>query len=173
MKYLFLIAILLIGGRYVSAQNCDTVFLANELQADNFLAQDSVLENDSTNEILLLTDQMENAIVHQDSAIRQLMMDKYLGIARGQLEISGFRVQVYSSNQQQFAKNESILLQQALEQKLSHPVYVISEPPFWKVRIGNFRTRDEANQYKESLLDLFPELQSSMYVVPDKVIVLN
>jgi hypothetical protein len=116
---------------------------------------------------------MENAIVHQDSAIRQLMMDKYLGIARGQLEISGFRVQVYSSNQQQFAKNESILLQQALEQKLSHPVYVISEPPFWKVRIGNFRTRDEANQYKESLLDLFPELQSSMYVVPDKVIVLN
>lgn len=52
-------------------------------------------------------------------------------------------------------------------------MYVISEPPFWKVRIGNFRTRDEANQYKKTLLDLYPELQSSTYVVPDKVIVLN
>ena len=73
----------------------------------------------------------------------------------------------------QGAKNESISLQQELEKRLSHPVYVISEPPFWKVRIGNFRTRDEANQYKQTLLDLYPELQSGTYVVPDKVIVLH
>ena len=62
---------------------------------------------------------MEHAIVHQDSSIYRLMMDKYLGIERGQQEVSGFRVQVYSSNLQQRAKNESILLQQELEKKLS------------------------------------------------------
>ena len=78
-----------------------------------------------------------------------------------------------SSNTQQQAKSESISLQQELEKKLSQPVYVISEPPFWKVRIGNFRTREEANQYKKTLLDLYPKLQSSTYIVPDKVIVLH
>jgi hypothetical protein len=60
-----------------------------------------------------------------------------------------------------------------MEKKLSDPVYVISEPPFWKVRVGNFLTRDEANQHKESILELFPELQNSTYVVPDKIIILN
>jgi hypothetical protein len=101
------------------------------------------------------------------------LIDKYLGIERQQQEVKGFRVQVYASNQQQIAKNESILLQQEMEKKLSDPVYVISEPPFWKVRVGNFLTRDEANQHKESILELFPELQNSTYVVPDKIIILN
>ena len=149
------------------AQHIDTTIVQPEI-----ITLDSVT-NDDTIKNVLITDIMKNAIIHQDSAIYRLMMDKYLGIERGQQEVSGFRVQVYSSNQQQQAKSESISLQQGLEKKLSQPVYVISEPPFWKVRIGNFRTRDEANQYKKTLLDLYPELQSSTYVVPDKVIVLN
>ena len=167
MKHIFLfIACIIIGG-HVFAQNLDSLFLEEEL-----ITSDSITENDTT-AITLLTDIMEHAIVHQDSSIYRLMRDKYLGIERGQQEVSGFRVQVYSSNLQQRAKNESILLQQELEKKLSQPVYVISEPPFWKVRIGNFRTREDANQYKESLLDLCPELQSSTYIVPDQIIVLN
>jgi hypothetical protein len=133
---------------------------------------DSISQVDSV-DITLLTDVMENAIIHQDSSIYRLLIDKYLGIERQQQEVNGFRVQVYASNQQQIAKNESILLQQEMEKKLSDPVYVISEPPFWKVRVGNFLTRDEANQHKESILELFPELQNSTYVVPDKIIILN
>jgi hypothetical protein len=160
---LFIISVTI--GCYSLAQ--DSTFVA-----DSLAVNDSILENDST-DIILLTDAMENAIIHQDSSIYRLLLDKYLGIERGQQEVSGFRVQVYSSNQQQKAKNESILLQQELEKKLSEPVYVISEPPFWKVRVGNFLTRDDANQHKESIIETFPELQSSTYVVPDKVIVLN
>jgi hypothetical protein len=53
------------------------------------------------------------------------------------------------------------------------PVYTLSEPPFWKVRIGNFETREEANHYKTVLLQLFPELVGSTYVVPDKIILLQ
>ena len=116
---------------------------------------------------------MENAVVHQDSAIYQLMMDKYLGIERGVQEVSGFRVQVYSSNVQIQAKNEAMLLHQELSKQLTQAIYIISEPPFWKVRVGDFRTREEANAYKETLLKLYPILQSSTYVVPDKVTVYN
>lgn len=120
--------------------------------------------------VVLLTEAMEHAVVHQDSAITQLMRDKRLGIQRGQQEADGFRVQVYASNNQQQAKNEALLLQQRLESALDMPVYAQSEPPFWKVRLGNFRTREEANKYKEVFLQYYPDLQGSTYVVPDKIV---
>lgn len=143
----------------------------------HLLAQDIVCEGDTlvkadTIKVVLLKDIMENALIHQDSMIDRLMIDKRLGRQRGQQELNGFRVQIYSSNQQQVAKNEAISLQQDLKDKLDYPIYVISEPPFWKVRIGNFLTRDEANAYKEQLLVQYPNLYGSTYIVPDKVIIL-
>lgn len=123
--------------------------------------------------VVLLTEAMEHAVVHQDSAITQLMRDKRLGIQRGQQEADGFRVQVYASNNQQQAKNEALLLQQRLESALDMPVYAQSEPPFWKVRLGNFRTREEANKYKEVFLQYYPDLQGSTYVVPDKIVLIQ
>ena len=140
---------------------------------DAILHDTMALDTPETTEVLLLVDLMENAVVHQDSAIYQLMMDKYLGIERGVQEVSGFRVQVYSSNVQIQAKNEAMLLHQELSKQLTQAIYIISEPPFWKVRVGDFRTREEANAYKETLLKLYPILQSSTYVVPDKVTVYN
>lgn len=135
------------------------------------IASDSLPKRD-TLDIVLLTDVMENVIVHQDSLIDELMRDKRLGRQRGQQEINGFRVQVYSSNLQQVAKNEALALQQELKNKLDYPVYVVSEPPFWKVRIGDFLKREDANAYKETMLLQFPDLYGSTYIVPDKVIVL-
>ena len=43
--------------------------------------------------------------------------------------------------------------QEELKNKLDHPVYVLSEPPFWKVRIGDFLKREDANAYKEQISD--------------------
>ena len=128
---------------------------------------------EDTLQVVLLTDVMENAIVHQDSTIRQLMIDKQMGIQRGKVEVDGFRVQVYSSNQQKTAKNEALLLQQKLEKSVNKTIYTISEPPFWKVRLGDFQTREEAVVYKNELIVQFPELQSSAYIVPDKIIIVN
>lgn len=130
-------------------------------------------QRDSLPDVTLITEVMQHAVIHQDTAITQLMRDKRLGIRRGQQEADGFRLQVYASNAQQTAKNEALLLQQRLEETVDIPVYTLSEPPFWKVRLGNFRTRDEANAYKEIFLQSFHDLQGSTYVVPDKIIVLQ
>ena len=147
------------------------LFCSQLAAQDVEIALDSVPRRD-TLDIVLLTDAMEHVVVHQDTLINELMLDKRLGRQRGQQELSGFRVQVYSSNQQQVAKNEAISLQQELKTKLDHPVYVVSEPPFWKVRIGDFLKREDANEYKEELLIQFPDLYGSTYVVPDKVTIL-
>ena len=162
MRHLFCILFTMCLG-FTFAQTIDDAVLYDTM----------VLDTPDTTEVLLLVDLMENAVVHQDSAIYQLMMDKYLGIERGVQEVSGFRVQVYSSNVQIQAKNEAMLLHQELSKQLTQAIYIISEPPFWKVRVGDFRTREEANAYKETLLKLYPILQSSTYVVPDKVTVYN
>lgn len=139
---------------------------------DSIIVQDAVLRNDTTN-IVLFLDTMENAVIHQDSLIRNLMIDKRFGRERGQQEITGFRVQVYSSNLHPTAKNEALLLEKELAPSLDLPVYAISEPPFWKVRVGNFRTREDANKYKDFIISQYPELRGSTYVVPDKITIIN
>ena len=151
--------------------------LSQNVEQDSILRLDSVVLDTiaavDTVEVVLLTDVMANAVVHQDSLVRELMINKRLGIQRGVQEMNGYRVQVFSSNQQQSAKNRALLLQQDLSGQLKEPVYAISEPPFWKVRIGNFLTREEANDYRMTFIAQFPELQGSTYVVPDKIIVVN
>ena len=129
------------------------------------------LQSDTLHTFIL--DAMPNAIVHQDSAITLLLEDKSYNRQRGQHQVSGFRVQVYASNTPQVAKNEALDLHEALSSQVSMAVYVISEPPFWKVRLGDFLTREEAIDYKNQLNVLFPHLQGSTYVVPDQVTVNN
>lgn len=144
---------------------------------DVVLPVDTVLDNDTalmdSVHVVLITEDMSNAIVHQDSAIIHLMTDKRLGRVRGEQIVDGFRVQVYASNRQQVAKNEALMLQQRIEPLLEVPVYALSEPPFWKVRIGNFLTREDANAYKDVLLNMFPDMVGSTYVVPDKIILVQ
>ena len=50
-------------------------------------------------------------------------------------------------------------------------VYVNFIQPFWKVRIGNFKTVEEAKAYKEELVKQFPELQAESYPVKDMIII--
>ena len=151
--------------------------LSQNVEQDSILRLDSVVLDTiaavDTVEVVLLTDVMDNAVVYQDSLVRELMVNKRLGIQRGVQEISGYRLQVFSSNQQQSAKNAALLLQQSLSSKLEEPVYTFSEPPFWKVRIGNFLTREDANNYRRVFIAQYPELHGSTYVVPDKIIVVN
>ena len=133
--------------------------------------QVDTLQEDTLHTFIL--DAMPNVVVHQDSAITLLLEDKSYNRQRGQRQVSGFRVQVYASNTPQVAKNEALDLHETLSSQVSMAVYVISEPPFWKVRLGDFLTREEAIDYKNQLNILFPHLQGSTYVVPDQVTVNN
>ena len=147
----------------------DTMLL-DSLYTDTLQVVDS-LQQDTLHTFIL--DDMPNVLVHQDSAITLLLEDKSYNRQRGQHQVSGFRVQVYASNTPQVAKNEALELYETISSQVNMPVYVISEPPFWKVRLGDFLTREDAMAYKNQLNVLFPHLQGSTYVVPDQVIVNN
>ena len=141
------------------------------IEIDTMMDADTILVDSA--KVILIMDEMANARVYQDSAVIRMMEDKRVGRIRGEQIVDGFRVQVYASNKQQIAKNEALMLQQRIESVLSVPVYALSEPPFWKVRLGNFKTREDANAYKEVFLDMFPDMVGSTYVVPDKIILVQ
>lgn len=89
------------------------------------------------------------------------------------VEMDGYRVQIYSSNQQQTAKSEALELEGKLRESITHSIYVQYLPPFWKVRIGDFRTYEEAKEYKKQFVALFPELMGDTYIVRDKIQVMQ
>ena len=134
---------------------------------------DSVLQDtipqDTVPPVLLITDVMSNVTVHQDSLVRQLLFEKASGVVAKQVDVAGYRVQIYSSNHQQMAKLEAMRLEKEMQEKLDIPVYVTYTPPFWKVRIGDFASYEEAQEFKNGFIREFPELLGDTYVVRDQV----
>ena len=116
-------------------------------------------------EVLNSTDSATKAIVriHQDKRIDALMANKK---AQGQ-QANGFRIQIFSSNLRT-AKTEAFKVEQTIRE--SYPdlaVYVNYTSPFWKVRVGDFKSKSEAQSLKNQLVDSLPTLKSEIYVVPE------
>ncbi|MBQ7631558.1 MAG: SPOR domain-containing protein [Paludibacteraceae bacterium] len=115
-----------------------------------------------------LLDSMPGVQVVQDSMVAELLETAMFG-SRELVEIDGYRVQIYSSNQQQTAKSEALNLEARLKDKVSQTIYVTYLPPFWKVRIGDFRTYEEAREYKKLFVQLYPNMVGDTYIVRDKI----
>lgn len=115
-----------------------------------------------------LLDSMPGVEVLQDSAVGALLHAAMQGDLE-LVEIDGYRVQIYSSNRQQVAKSEALELEAKIKDKLDQTVHVLYMPPFWKVRIGDFRTYEEAKEYKKLFVEQFPSIMGDTYIVRDKI----
>ena len=122
--------------------------------------------------LLGILDSLPGVQIVQDSAMT-VLLDQAVNGKRELVEIDGYRVQIYSSNQQQVAKGEALDLETNLRDKVNQTIYVQYLPPFWKVRVGDFRTYDEAKEYKKLFVQQFPELMGDTYIVRDKIQVLK
>lgn len=117
-------------------------------------------------EALSATDSITHAtvLIHQDKRIEALLLNKK------SLTVSGFRVQVFSSNIQRTAKNNAFGIEkQILEVFPNQAVYVNYTSPFWKVRVGDFKTKTEAQNFRNQLIESLPALKSEIYVVPEQI----
>jgi hypothetical protein len=124
--------------------------------------------------VILLTifDSIPGVEVVQDSTVAVLLEQAMHG-ERELVEIDGYRVQIYSSNQQQTAKSEALELETRIKEKVDQTVYVQYLPPFWKVRLGDFRTYEEAKEYKKIFVQAYPNMIGDTYIVRDKIQVLQ
>lgn len=66
--------------------------------------------------------------------------------------MGGYRVQIYSDNNARTAKNEARAKERAIAG--SYPdlaTYVIYDSPYWRLRVGDCRTRTEAEELASEL----------------------
>lgn len=82
---------------------------------------------------------------------------------------SGFRIQIFDSNARG-ARNEAQGRKRAVESRFSKMrAYVTFDSPYWRVRVGDFHTRAEAEHALTELRRSFPGSGASFRIVRDRI----
>ena len=83
------------------------------------------------------------------------LLEKHLAIAKYEQTIDGFRVQIFfdSGNNSQTNANNSRT--EFLRRYPDVPAYVSFDSPYYKVRVGDFRTRLEAQQFLNTISPIY------------------
>jgi len=120
------------------------------------------------------TAQSEGSIhIISDSKITELigLLSPELSIDKDNfVKTNGFRVQVFMSNDPRTARKEvkdkGIMIKDVFYEIDTYERYAA---PNWKLLVGDFLTKEEAEVFKQKLQKSIPELGKEMYVVPDKI----
>lgn len=83
-------------------------------------------------------------------------------------KVNGFKIQVFSGNNQNVSRNEAERKQAMLRAEFpQHQAETTFVSPTWRLRVGNFLTRPEAEAVLEEMKKAFPTFGREMYVVSD------
>ena len=105
----------------------------------------------------------------QDPAIdtlisRYIMFNYYLSKESGHIGMDGFRIQIYSSstlNAREESNKANALFMSKFPGIKSYPLF--AKPGWYKIRVGDFRTKTEATRLFLIISKEFPD----SYIVPD------
>lgn len=110
-----------------------------------------------------------NVVVHQDSIMRAALEAQQ--VRGNETTMRGFRVQLFSSNNARTAREAAFKVEKTIREKLPHmAVYVTYTSPFWRVRVGNCPTHDDAQRLRQYLIEQLPQLSTETYIVPDQIL---
>jgi len=94
---------------------------------------------------------------------KQALINKRTSVLTSNGKIKGFRIQITSTSSRDQAFNAKAAVQSKFpDQK----VYTTYQAPLFKVRVGDFLKREDAEKYRKLMLTIFP---TGMYVVEDVV----
>ena len=90
-----------------------------------------------------------NVLIHQDEALRTLVKKH---IESNNDKFPGWRVQIYfGSGQSARHQAGSVKKDFYLRYGQAYAAYIVYDSPYFKVRVGDFRTKAEAMKLKETL----------------------
>ncbi len=96
--------------------------------------------------------------IYQSQSIKSLI-NKIVAIHTKQRGIAGYRIQIFSASGQKarnFAnktRSEFVSKYPNFDYNLIYPLY---QPPFFKIRVGDYRTKDEALKFYKQVVNQFP-----------------
>ena len=83
---------------------------------------------------------------------------------------AGYRVQVFDDNNVRSAKSEAQARKNQLAARFPElPVYVTFSSPYWRVKVGDFKTRGEAEAAMGEIKYAFPAMAKSLRIVRDRI----
>ncbi|MFY9597555.1 MAG: SPOR domain-containing protein [Dysgonamonadaceae bacterium] len=86
------------------------------------------------------------------------------------IKMRGYKIQAFAGNDQRTSKNEAYSKQALINQAFPElETVIIFDSPFWRLRVGNFKTREEAEKVLDEMRLAFPSFGKEMYIVPDEV----
>lgn len=89
-------------------------------------------------------------------------------------KMGGYRIQVFSDSNPSTAKAEARARARNINARFPQfGTYVVYSSPYWRLRVGNFRTQDEANAAAHELKDAFPSYSREIRVVKDRITIEN
>ena len=110
----------------------------------------------------------DSIIVKKDARLdvltaKQSAINKRTAMMTSNGQYKGFRVQVLSTRDRNRAfEVKGELLTRFPEEK----TYAVYQSPFFKVRIGNFIKKEDADAFRRTIIKLYPE---GVFVVPDVI----
>lgn len=114
-------------------------------------------------------------VINQDERIKDMIYKKKEVAAKNNKSYNtqpGYRVQIYSSNEQRTAKPNAYKAEEKIKEKFPDmPVYVAYYSPFWKVRVGDCINTTEAQVLRDQVKTEFPEFSQETYIVKDQILV--
>lgn len=115
---------------------------------------------DGTGNVVLMPEAMREQIIFNDNAVETKNKNSRVG----------YRVQVFSDNNARTAKNEARSKSRVITERFpEYPTYVIFASPYWRLRVGDFRTQDEARQAAQEIKRAFPSFGKEVHVVRDRI----
>ena len=86
------------------------------------------------------------------------------------VKMRGYKIQAFSGNNQRTSRNEAYSKQQQINSSFPGlETVVMFDSPFWRLRVGNFRSREDAAAVLEEMKRTFPSFGKEMYIVVDEV----
>ena len=83
---------------------------------------------------------------------------------------AGYRIQVFSDNNQRTAKANAEYRKRSIEQRMPGTrAYLLFESPYWRVRVGDYSSHSEAEAAMAEIRSAFPAFSSDLRIVRERV----
>jgi hypothetical protein len=102
-----------------------------------------------------LSAQPGQLILNQDPRVDELVR-RHIELNEKMLGIPGFRIQIFFASGNDSKDRANAVRTEALKSHNQQPVYILFEAPYYKVRMGDFRTRLDAERALQSIRLSFP-----------------
>lgn len=86
------------------------------------------------------------------------------------VEMPGYRIQVFAGNNQRISKSEAYTKESDVKSIFPEmSTYVVFTAPFWRLRVGDFQTFQEAQRMMVKLRAEFPAFGREMSIIKEKI----